>query len=65
MEFIIVRDEFSDDEEREPTPKPALGSLKPLDFKSPEQSVSGTNITDSEVIISPADTVPVSAALWL
>lgn len=49
MEFIIVREEFSDDEP-EPEVKPALGSVKSLNFnQSPEHSTATSSQADYEV----------------
>ena len=45
MEFVIVREEFSDDEEV----KPEIGTVKPITAQSPEESTAGSSQADYEV----------------
>lgn len=49
MEFVIVRDEFPDEEEEEEAeeiPKPALGSVKSLQFHSSPEGTQTANSDD-------------------
>lgn len=47
MEFVIIREEFSDDEEEV---KPDLGTVKPINMpQSPEDSTAGSSQADYEV----------------
>ena len=50
MDFIIVRDEFSDDEEKEEDNSQIGGQVKPLNYaESPDTSVGTASTQDDEV----------------
>ena len=50
MDFIIVRDEFSDEEEKEEDNSQIGGQVKPLNYaESPDTSVGTASTQDDEV----------------